>query len=355
MATSPQLVEQTIRHQVFLERMKTGEANQYADFLREIDRSIRFRLSGEDLTQFTRQRLDRLIGAVDSDIAAIYDRFWDELDGRLDDVAQYEAGFESRSINQVLNNFETVIPSADQIRAAVIAAPLSVRGPDGGKLLEAFYRDWTEVERQRIGGAVRQGFFEGQTNAQIIRAIRGTKAGNYSDGLLAINNRNAEAVVRTAVQHVASVARQETWNANPGLVRTVRWVSTLDSRTTQICRSLDQTVYPVNKGPRPPIHIRCRSTTVAELDGRFDFLKKGATRSSSEGPVSADLTYYAWLKRQPTKFQEAAIGKSRAKLLRDGGLTAERFAELNLGRNFNPLTLDEMRRIEPLAFERANL
>ena len=245
MATSPQLVEQTIRHQVFLERMKTGEANQYAEFLREIDRSIRMRLSGEDLTQFTRQRLDRLIGAVDSDIAAIYDRFWDELEGRLDDVAQYEAGFESRSINQVLNNFETVIPSADQIRAAVIAAPLSVRGPDGGKLLESFYRDWTEAERQRVSGAVRQGFFEGQTNAQIIRAIRGTKAANFSDGLLAINSRNAEAVVRTAVQHVASVARQETWNANPSLVRSIRWISTLDSRTTQICRSLDHQPFPL--------------------------------------------------------------------------------------------------------------
>lgn len=52
---------------------------------------------------------------------------------------------------------------------------------------------------------------------------------------------------------------------------------------------------------------------------------------------------------------DIAIGTTRAKLLRSGGLSAERFAELQLGTNFQPLTLDEMRRLEPKAFARAGI
>ena len=39
----------------------------------------------------------------------------------------------------------------------------------------------------------------------------------------------------------------------------------------------------------------------------------------------------------------------------DYRLTVERFAELQLDRNFAPLTLVQMRALEPLAFLRANI
>jgi len=162
-------------------------------------------------------------------------------------------------------------------------------------------------------------------------------------------------VVRTAIQHVASTARMETWAANADVVEVYRWVSTLDNKTTPTCRSLDGQVFKLGRGPRPPVHIRCRSTTVAEVDPKYDFLDEGATRSSASGYVDGDLTYYEWLKTQPEAFQDSAIGPTRGKLLRDGGLTAEEFARLNLGRNFEPLTLEEMRKLEPTAFQRAGI
>jgi len=355
LATSEQLIEQSTRHQVFLERVKTGEANQFAAFLIRMDRLLRQRLLTAVLTDLGRARVELLIADIARSLSGIYDEFWGDLQGRLLDIAQYEAGFEARSLDQVLTDFETVIPGDQQIRAAVLSAPMSVRGADGGKLLEPFIKDWSAVEVKRVTGAIRQGFFEGQTNSQIVQAIRGTKANQFRDGVLAVSKRNAESVVRTAVQHTASVARQETWNANSDLVTGVRWVSTLDARTTQQCRSLDGLVFPADSGPRPPIHVNCRSTTVAELDDRFAFLKQGATRASKDGYVDADLTYYGWLKKQPAGFQDEAIGPTRAALLREGGLSAERFAEINLGKTFEPLTLDQMRDLEPLAFERAGI
>jgi hypothetical protein len=101
--------------------------------------------------------------------------------------------------------------------------------------------------------------------------------------------------------------------------------------------------------------VNCRSTIVPVLDERFAFLRKGATQQSQFGPVDAKLTYFEWLKQQPAAFQDAAIGKAKGQLLRNGGLSAQRFAELQLSRNFKPLTLLEMQRLEPLAFERAGI
>lgn len=356
-----QLIEQSTRHQVYLERLKSGEANQFAGFLQQMDRDLRLKLSGEDLTAFTRRRLDRLLAQTDADLRTIYSAHWEQLKGNLVELAAYEAGFEARSLNAIAAGaFETVVPSTTQVWAAVNASPLSVRGPDGGKLLESFVKDWSGTDIKRITGAIRQGVYEGQTTQQILQQIRGTRAGRYKDGILAISNRNAEAIVRTAVQHVSSVARQQTWDANADVVKSVRWVSTLDGRTSDLCRSMDGQTFPLNKGPRPPIHIRCRSTVVAELDDEFSFLSEGGTRSArnSEGKVisvSADETYYGWLKRQPEAFQNSVLGPVRGKLLREGGLSAERFAEIGLNKNFTPTTLQGMRELEPLAFERAKI
>ena len=86
---------------------------------------------------------------------------------------------------------------------------------------------------------------------------------------------------------------------------------------------------------------------------------KGATRASvgANGgqQVGADLDYYHWLQQQPAAFQTEALGPVRAKLFREGGLSVERFAELQLDRNFTPLTLRQMIDLEPLAFERASI
>jgi len=138
----------------------------------------------------------------------------------------------------------------------------------------------------------------------------------------------------------------------------VEWVSTLDTKTTSQCRSLDKQRFKLTEGPRPPIHINCRSTVVAIT--RFSALfAKDATRASigDDGPqqIRADLSYYDWLRQQPAAFQDRAIGPVRAKLFREGGLSVERFAELQLDRNFSPLTLVQMRALEPLAFERARI
>jgi SPP1 gp7 family putative phage head morphogenesis protein len=163
-------------------------------------------------------------------------------------------------------------------------------------------------------------------------------------------NRDAEAIVRTAVQHTAMTARMQTWIAN-GITQ-YEWLSTLDGRTSDICRALDRDVFDIGKGPVPPVHIRCRSSTMSVLPDKYKYLDKGATRASKDGYVKHDLSYYEWLKMQPQAFQDDVLGPTRGQLFRSGEITTERFKQLQLDKNFKPITLAEMRKKEPQAFER---
>jgi len=128
---------------------------------------------------------------------------------------------------------------------------------------------------------------------------------------------------------------------------------------SQICQSLDGRQFNIGEGPLPPQHPNERSTISAVLNERFDFLDEGAKRAAkgADGGMQVDAkqTYYGFLKTQPKAFQDAAIGPARSKLLRNGGLSSEEFARLSLNKNFQPLTLKEMERLEPAAFERAGL
>lgn len=358
MATPQALVDAVTRNAVYIERLKNSEVKKFEKFLREIDKSIRDRLQTGELTQFSRERLERLLVSVDQMLGQIFARHYAQLSTDLVQLANFQGEHEAGMITAASadpENLEFVIPSPAQMRAAVFSAPLSVRGPDGGKLLEPFIKDWNKVETDAIVGAIRQGYFEGQTNAQIVQKIRGTKANQYRDGILSATTRHAEAITRTAIQHAAVTARIETMQANRDIVKGLRWVSTLDSRTTAPCRSLDNTVLPFDKGPRPPLHINCRSTVVEELSDKYKWLDDGATRASKDGPVDAAETYYSWLKRQPEKFQNDVLGVKRAKLLRDGGLSADAFAKLSISKDYKPATLEAMIEENPLAFKRAGV
>jgi SPP1 gp7 family putative phage head morphogenesis protein len=360
MAVAPEsvgreLTDTLLRRQVMLLRLSEAEKAKFLPFLKDMDAELRKRLSGSPLTEFSRARLDKLLKLVDAALADIMSDFSASLLDTLDQVAKDEAAFAGRAVTSVID-VDFSIPAVSQIRAAVLGNPLSIKS---GALLEPFIKGWTEGERDAVEGTIRRGVFEGRTNAQIVQSIRGTKAARYTDGLLETTARNARTIVHTAVQHVSAQARQATFEENADVVKGVQWISTLDSHTCQTCRSLDKRIFPRDKGPRSPIHPFCRCTIVPYLGKKYaTFLNAGTRASSGDSggaQVAASLDYYAWLKTQPKGFIEVALGPKRAKLFVEGGLSAERFAAMQLDRQWEPLTLEEMRKLEPIAFERAGL
>jgi SPP1 gp7 family putative phage head morphogenesis protein len=360
MKTPSALVTISTRHQVHIERLKSSEVSKVAQFLRLMDEDVRKRLAGKDITDFTRRRLDKLLESIADGLQGISEDFRQMVIQDALDLADYEAGFEIRSLKQIAD-YDFDLPAPAQLRSAVLTNPLTMQDSRyGGLLLRGFIDDAMRPGLERVTAAIRAGYFQGQTTNQILQAVRGTRAAGFTDGIWQIVNRDAETIVRTALQHAATQAKIATYEANSDIVRGVTWNAALEASTCGVCGALDGQNFPMDKGPRPPLHPRCRCAVTASLDERFKFLDQGATRFSRtpDGDVEyvpAKQTFYGWLKEQPMDYVESVIGPSRAKLLLDGGLSAQSFADLQLGRRFAPLNLRQMREIDPVAFTRAGL
>lgn len=355
------LTNVAVRHQVFIERFKASESADFAkafDALNIATRGVLNDLSIANLSDLSKTRLKEALSELRALNGQILTKASEKLFDNLEKLAGYEAGFEARTFQAIKASVRLKEPRAADAFAFAKAQPLSVNGD----LLQTFLDKWSAGEVDRVNLTIQKAWGEGWPIDKLTTVLNGTKAKNYSDGLVgfpgstaASMRRNARTVSRTAIQHVASTGRMATWEANADVITGYRWVATLDNRTTATCRSLDGQLFELGAGPVPPIHMGCRSTTVAEVDPSLDFLDEGATRSSDIGYVSADLSYYDWLKMQPADYQDEALGKSRALLFRKGGLTPDDFAALNIGRDFHPLTLAEMAKLEPLAFQNAGI
>lgn len=357
MASDPRLTTFAIRHQIYLERLKTGKVRDFLSVMRESDATIKRLLTGAGvgkLNELSRTQLTNLINDLTLKQGEIFSRaIGGFLDG-LPALAVYEAEHEARTLREVADKKtqqRVVIPSAKQLHDESMARPVQAFG----KRVADVTKDWADSAIEQVNGAVRVAYEQGLTVPEVMKQVLGTAQLNYEDGRGAIARRTAATVVRTGIQQVASTARQVTYEENSDLVKGYEWVSTLDGKTSVKCRSLDGQKFKLEDGPLPPIHPNCRSTTTPDLGDEFKFLDKGATRSSQDGYTDANTTYYDFLKKQSPEFQDGVLGEMRGKLFREGGLTVDRFRELQLDRNFEPISLAEMRQLEPKAFERAGL
>ena len=167
----------------------------------------------------------------------------------------------------------------------------------------------------------------------------GTTKANFQMVRFAQIDRSNRTVVRTAVQHMSTVHDNRHMSATATSLKACNGYR-LDSRTTTQCRSLSGKRVSWTKAHDRLFTRNCRSTTVPVLDDASDILDKGATQASKgeEGgqQVSADLTYYEWLKRSQRDFRMYYRAGSQANCCANGGLSADRFPSYNSARIFSP-------------------
>lgn len=346
------LDEIAIRFQVQLEGLKTNQYREFNKVLQDLDEVLNQEIGSRELTEMTRRQIENLIRRVKEAQLGYLEESVDDLIDELKDLAKYSYEFEAGAIvaGSTVESISEKVKIAD-LWKKVQEHPMSI----DGALMQPWIDKLTDVQIISTENMIRRAYAEGWTNREMFQAYRGTRQNRYTDGIVARIGRSNETVVRTVMQHVNSVSRLKVWEDNDDIVLGYRWVSTLDGRTSKTCRSLDGEEFEIGKGPLPPIHPNCRSTTVPVLDPVFEELRGGLTRASATGPVRQTTSYYEWLKTQSAKFQEKVLGASRAKLFNSGGISVEDFSRLQLNKFFQPLTLDEMRRLKPLAFQRAGI
>jgi len=358
------LQDRAIRHSIYLERLKTQEANKvraqleraYEDVTAQIEKRLsKIEAIGFDAGPETTQRLRDMARGNKETLDPAYQETLSEQKESLLGIAQSEAQWQAGAVNQAVGiNLQMTLPDTQMMREVVQGRPFQ------GRLLKEWYRDLNVSHQTRLREAVRLGISEGQTTSQIVQRIRGTKAANYTDGVMEIGRRQAEAVTRTAISHTTNNARSELYKQNANVVKETQWTSTLDSRTTPICMSRDGKTYPVDSGPRPPAHFNCRSVMTPVLKSwrslgiDADELPE-STRASMNGQVPESLTYNGWLRKQVNggnmEVVEDALGAKRAKLFAAGGLDVQKFVD----KRGQQLTLSQLRAKERDAFEAAGV
>lgn len=335
------LLTSLISHQIWLQRAASGEVKDLAPFIKEMRDEIKRQvlLFGDDGRSTA--RLNKLLRDLEEALSGLTGDWQTKLTEDLKELAAYEAEWNVKTLTANVNA-EFVTPTAEQVWAAAEFQPLSLsdKPVDFTRLMVG----WGETEVARLVTGVKMGFVQGQTTRQIVKNVVGT------GGLADISERNAATVIRTALSHVSNEARNETYRQNDDIIEKYEWVSTLDSRTSTICRARDGTTWEIGKGPMPPAHPNCRSTTAPVISSDFDFLDKGAKRAAKGADggtqVGADTTYYEFLKQQPAWFQDQALGHVRGKIFRNSGISPEEFRVISVDGFGNPLTLKQMAELD---------
>lgn len=352
-----QLTEQASRHAVFVQRFAGHVANIFDPFLEEMRVGIRVLLLEIESTRGNARATQALINRIRKLQARIYADYNKELLSQLRAFAPNETEFELESIAQALNN-KTInlnLATNSQIWATVNSEPLIFSASNSVKLLDPFIKDFTAKEIKRISDLIRTGIITGQSNKQIASAVTGKNG-----ALDKVSRRATKNMVRTATNHVSNIAKIKSYSDNDDIIIGYEIVATLDGRTTDICRGFDGLKVKNSDKfqPRPPFHIGCRTTTKPTIDGRFGVDDSPATktaRGDDKDEVSTKKSYYSWIKTQSVTFQGETLGPTLGKLLRDGGLSVNEFRALTTDQLFRPITLEEMRIKNPMAFEEAGL
>ncbi|HAW3283799.1 TPA: ParB N-terminal domain-containing protein [Escherichia coli] len=291
------------------------------------------------LTGFIPTEIDELLTDVLPGNRAAINSMFTSLSGELNELAIYEAGYQLSLFDSLLPDFVADVHplvgiSSDALYAAAMARPFQ------GRLLSEWALDLEADRLRRITNTVRQGFLLGDTNEQIARKIRGHVSKGFQDGALQMSRANAASIAKTAVGHLAATARESFASANNDLIKGKQWLSTLDNRTTPQCRIRDRLKYTLDNKPvghsvpylhgPGKIHFCCRSTETFILKSAKELGIdvrdiSPAERASMDGVVAGDTTYREWFLRQPYTRQKQIVGETRAKLIRDGGMSPDEF------------------------------
>jgi len=226
-----------------------------------------------------------------------------------------------------------VVTLSDDLFAAAYGAPqtFSLTAAQGatitlpnGQVVSKAFRGIATSQAEQFSQVVRNGLLTGETTPSIAKRLIGSlqfgeeaktvgQIAAAGGQLTQVADNQIIALVRTSINQVANAASQQVYEGNQDITKKYRYIATLDTRTSAICRALDGREFDYGKGPMPPQHFNCRSTTVPVIDYKALDLPPPpeGKRASMDGPVPGNETYGQWLAKQPRATQADALGPGK--------------------------------------------
>lgn len=337
---------------------------QIADDIRRIDPTA------PTLQKWKDFRTENLVALVDQRIKEHGGRWATVLRQRLAEIGRQQGEWVAATLQVALGS-EAARVAATPVTQNWIKHIVDTDPFEGG-----LFSEWVEGQERltvtRIQREIRKGMIDGEDLDQIVQRVRGKQAGylrkdprtglfvakgtrgadvrpRFRGGVWDATNRDTRSIVRTYVNKVTSSAHDETYRANADILSGTEFVSVLDLRTTNICKSLDGNVYDLDDPDRPtlPLHWGERSQYVPKIDWEGLGLPEPiegerAARDPTTGKsehIPASQRYEDWLIAQPDWAQNEALGPGRAELFRAGQLSMK---DLVTG-DLELVTLEELR------------
>lgn len=348
MPTANELVlDESIKDAVTLERMKAREVRDIISFMKKdfapayiegLNNSL-LRIEGLPRDQQLRQLagITNLLKSLIEEKTG--DLFNDVILANANDTALISATQQVDALNEAIPNqildLGVSVRGLSEPAINEVVRNTLINGSTIQETVDRFVDDFDGKVTQQL----RMGISNGETISELNQRIRGV-----------INTKatHAQTIARTVQTAVSAEIRETTFEENDDVVKGYEWVSVLDTRTSDICKALDGTIYELDDPKRriPPAHPNCRSTITPvlkswkELGLDIDELDDETRRDMSGEAVSAELDYGEWLKTQPVKVQDEALGKAKADLFRDNNLDMKDF----VNRIGEPLTVAEVKR-----------
>lgn len=196
----------------------------------------------------------------------------------------------------------------------------------GGKQLEAAIKEkwlgqnysdriWADKKKltDNIEQMLSQEFVRGRGPDDIAR--------DFADRLN-VSYSNAQRLIRTEINYISNKGSLQAYK-DTGIVEKYRYLATLDSRTSDICRELDGEVFEIKEAKvgvnLPPLHPYCRSTTVPHFDdddiGELieDRIARDDDGEGRSVRLGENLKFFDWVDKYGSESFKKKVTAQRAK------------------------------------------
>lgn len=314
---------------------------------------------------------NKVAAAIRRAIQEIDNDGWQDVTKELENIAIYDAGYYAGLVGSAVN-IKLNTPADEKITSYINKSIMSLTSGqkvDAGTWAE-FVKAGVNTHADLVDSIVKSGYANGQTVQQMVKQLR-----DLTDGLI---RNQAEALVRTGIQHYSNQARLAMYDDNSDTLTREYPIVTFDNRTSSKCQFIGSKYakgWEAGKSPvgYPPYHFSCRTSVIrlpegVELEGTRSAVGGVNTKDAAEeferrqdrtdkkvryrgkkdsgifkaGQIKADTQYDEWLRRQPLYFIESTLGKQKAELFKSGKLSFSQFFDM-AGR---PLTLAELKELD---------
>ena len=318
----PTEIDMALRDAIYFEAVKEYEADEASSFTDEaiaVLLALLLRRGYTSFAEITKRDMNALIVDARKALNAQLEKGSETFLARMQNILAYTlpvtlAVYAKATRKAIPKEFAATATNLKRLWASIVKDPIPAAGVSMGEMV----KDLGRALVTQMSVALKRAYADNWTLTDLTNFLKGTPAKNFKDGALNKLSNQAKTVARTSMAQIKSWL---SYNVGRVFYPTYQWISTIDSVTTDVCRSRHLRIYEYGTGPRPPAHFNCRSIIV----GMVGDLSNMVPRS-----------YWDWIRSQPGAFLRDVLLPGQAAAINDGTARAPEFPVFRNVRRLTP-------------------